>query len=132
MAEKIRGKVAAVMIKNKKIYLVRQKGNDMFGLPGGGIEYGETVEDAIKREIKEETCCRVNSYRFFQAYLSGDLTKIPQRLGNFIFLVDFTNIPRPSNEIVEIIAISYEERSRYPISPTALAVIEDCRLRGLL
>ncbi len=39
-----------------KILLVRSyKWNDCFSVPGGHIEFGERAEDAIKREILEET-----------------------------------------------------------------------------
>ena len=49
--------VVAGLIKNKnKILLCRSsKWSDLWVVPGGGIEYGETIEEAIKREIKEET-----------------------------------------------------------------------------
>lgn len=46
------------IIKNNKILLIKRK-NDPFkgkwALPGGFVEYGEKVEDAVIREIKEET-----------------------------------------------------------------------------
>lgn len=52
-------KVVAALIKRKdKILLCQRKENDCFGLlwefPGGKIEKNETLEEAIKREIKEE------------------------------------------------------------------------------
>ena len=31
---------------------------------GGGLEFGETVEDTLKKEIKEEYCCDVLEYEF--------------------------------------------------------------------
>lgn len=50
------------IIRNSKgeILLGKRKRNalvypDFWGLPGGLIEYNETVEDAIRREIREET-----------------------------------------------------------------------------
>ncbi|MDH7506905.1 MAG: NUDIX hydrolase [Candidatus Thermoplasmatota archaeon] len=47
-----------VIIKNGKILLIKRKNEPFKGkwaLPGGFVEYGEKVEEAIVREIKEET-----------------------------------------------------------------------------
>jgi nucleoside triphosphatase len=40
---------------NGKILTLRNKGNGKIWFPGGGVEIGEKMEDALKREIKEET-----------------------------------------------------------------------------
>jgi 8-oxo-dGTP diphosphatase len=46
------------IIKKGKILLIKRKNEPFKGkwaLPGGFVEYGEKVEDAVIREIKEET-----------------------------------------------------------------------------
>ena len=47
----------AACIKNEKneILLVRKKGSNIWGFPAGGVEPNETIEEALKREVKEET-----------------------------------------------------------------------------
>lgn len=45
--------VYAVIIKDGKILLARQWGG--YSMVGGGVEKGETLEDAFVREVKEET-----------------------------------------------------------------------------
>ena len=45
--------VYAVIIENNKILLTRQW--DGYSLIGGGLEKGETIEEAIAREVKEES-----------------------------------------------------------------------------
>lgn len=50
--------VDGVLFKDDKILLVQRKYppfQGMWALPGGFVEYGETTENAIVREIKEET-----------------------------------------------------------------------------
>jgi len=53
---------AACIIKNKKILLLhRIKNYDVWELPGGKIEFGESPEEAAVREAKEETGLIVKS-----------------------------------------------------------------------
>ena len=47
-----------IYVKENKILLIKKARGPyrwMYDLPGGGIEYGETIKDCLKREIHEET-----------------------------------------------------------------------------
>jgi 8-oxo-dGTP pyrophosphatase MutT (NUDIX family) len=50
-------RVAVIVIKNNQILLIHRfrKGKDFWVIPGGSVEEGESLEEAGKREIKEET-----------------------------------------------------------------------------
>jgi ADP-ribose pyrophosphatase YjhB (NUDIX family) len=49
-----RPSVYGVIIEDGKILLSKQWG-DGYDFPGGGIDLGESIIDALKREVKEET-----------------------------------------------------------------------------
>lgn len=52
-----------------RVVLVKRK-NPPYGwaLPGGYVEYGETVEEAARREVKEETGLTLTSLQQFHVY----------------------------------------------------------------
>ena len=53
-----RVRVAAIVVKGDSILLVRhQKASASYWLlPGGGVEFGESLADGLCREVREETC----------------------------------------------------------------------------
>ncbi len=46
--------INAVIVIDKKILLVREHNDRWWGLPGGGIEHGENISQALIRELTEE------------------------------------------------------------------------------
>lgn len=50
-------RATAVIIKDSLILLIHRfrNGVEFFVLPGGGVEEGESIEEAVIREVKEET-----------------------------------------------------------------------------
>ena len=52
--------VRAIIINDAdEILLQRRRDNALWGLPGGAVELDETVLEALKREVKEETALKV-------------------------------------------------------------------------
>ena len=56
---KLRIRVCGILIENDSILLVKHhsigESNILWAPPGGGIQFGESTEDALIREFKEET-----------------------------------------------------------------------------
>jgi 8-oxo-dGTP pyrophosphatase MutT (NUDIX family) len=53
--------VKAAIIKDRKILLVHEKGDEWWSLPGGGIDQGESTDQALRRELSEELGVAPNS-----------------------------------------------------------------------
>jgi 8-oxo-dGTP diphosphatase len=63
--------VDAVIVEGDNVVLVKRKNNpfkDYWALPGGFVEYGEKVEDAVVREAKEETGLKVEITKLTGVY----------------------------------------------------------------
>jgi ADP-ribose pyrophosphatase YjhB (NUDIX family) len=52
---KFRVSVYGVLEKGNKILVQRHPKLETYGLPGGGVEIGETINNSLTREFKEET-----------------------------------------------------------------------------
>lgn len=65
----MRPRVCGAILKGKAILMVRHRENDReyWTLPGGGVEAGETPEQAVVREMREETGLDAEVVRFLFA-----------------------------------------------------------------
>jgi len=67
--------VDGIALQNGQIVLIRRKNppfQGQFALPGGFVEYGETVENAVTREFREETGLQSRVKRLLGVYSSPD------------------------------------------------------------
>jgi ADP-ribose pyrophosphatase YjhB (NUDIX family) len=64
----IRPGVAAVIFEGDRVLLQRRDDNGRWGLPGGGVDPGESVRTAIIREVREETGLDVEPVRLIGVY----------------------------------------------------------------
>ncbi|WLD93001.1 NUDIX hydrolase [Alkalihalobacillus sp. AL-G] len=68
------------------ILLQRRTDYDIWGIPGGILELGETFEETVKREVFEETNLTINNIRLFGIY-SGDQGYAQYANGDKVFSV---------------------------------------------
>ncbi|MBI5804597.1 NUDIX domain-containing protein [candidate division TA06 bacterium] len=64
----VAGVRAVVRNKEGKILLIHRKDTNRWGMPAGSVELGESVTEALKREVKEETGLNVESAEPFAVY----------------------------------------------------------------
>jgi len=83
--------IVAIRCQGKYLLVQRDSKDDIFPSkwqnPGGKIELGETIEEAIKREIKEEVGISINCHPIFLQSYAWKKDSDPVRLG-IIFLID--------------------------------------------
>ena len=60
-----------VVIKDKRILLNLRSDTNTWGIPGGSLELGETLEETAKRELKEETNLDCDNFTLLNVF-SGD------------------------------------------------------------
>ena len=91
--------VAVIFNDDNKIYLVKTTYNRFhpWGLPGGSLEYGETVEESLLREIWEETSLQIEIERFLFTK-----TFAPDRVGLYYLCRIEEGEFHPSDEVSEV------------------------------
>ncbi|MFK3936086.1 NUDIX domain-containing protein [Alkalihalobacillus sp. NPDC078783] len=70
MPTSFRTRAGAVIVNDRALLLIeyQDKHGIHYNLPGGGVESGESIKDAVKREVKEEACIDVSVGELITVY----------------------------------------------------------------
>jgi len=60
--------VSALIFEEGRVLLAHRRDIDWWNLPGGGMEVGETVDEALRREVAEETGLEVEVEQLVGVY----------------------------------------------------------------
>ncbi|SMB96007.1 ADP-ribose pyrophosphatase YjhB, NUDIX family [Deinococcus hopiensis KR-140] len=117
-----------------RVLLVRTtKWRGLWGVPGGKVDWGETLEQAAVREFREETGLRLRDVRYAQtqeAVLSEEFHKPAHMLlVDFFARTDDTAIT-PNGEIETWAWSSLEETEAYPLNTYTKTLVDLARRRG--
>ena len=91
-----------IEIESKGIVLIKRK-NPPYGwaIPGGFVDYGESLEKAAVREAKEETNLNVTLIRQFYTY--SDPKRDPRHHSiSTVYIAQGKGIPKAKDDAVEI------------------------------
>jgi len=66
------GAFAVLFDDQRRVLLCRRRDIDWWNLPGGGVEPGEMPDEAVIREVREETGLEVEPERLSGIYGKGD------------------------------------------------------------
>lgn len=103
------------------------KWQGMWGVPGGKVEYGETLGAAVQREFVEEVGLRLSGVRFAQlqeAVLSPEFHK-PAHFVMVDFFAETTDTDViPNAEIAEWAWVTLEQALTYPLNTYTRTLIE--------
>ncbi|MFA6522242.1 MAG: NUDIX domain-containing protein [Patescibacteria group bacterium] len=128
-----------VLNDDKTKFLVDRKTRDgilsQWLMPGGKIEHGETLEQALVREIKEEINCEldIESVKFIAEY-EAPASGMPGKTVNIkLYSGTFTGTPVASSEITAIGWLGREDLENPEASETIrVHILPDLLKRGII
>jgi len=120
---------ALIFNKEDKIFLMKShKWKNKYVIPGGHVELGEKIEDALKREVKEETDLDVFNAVFicFQEFVYDPIF---WKKKHFIFF-DFackTNSTKVqlNSEGQDFVWVTIQEALSLPVEPYTMKTIKE-------
>jgi 8-oxo-dGTP diphosphatase len=125
-------KIAWIHVVEGRILSTRSRGKDVYYLPGGKREPGETDAETLVREIREEldvaiTPASIAAAGVFEAEAHGHAGVVVRMT---CYTADYTGTLKASSEIEEIAWLGYSDRDR--VSAVDKIIFDHLRETGRL
>lgn len=92
---------AIIEIQNGILLIKRKNPPPGWAIPGGFVDYGETLEDAVCREAREETSLDIELVRQFHTYSAPDRDPRHHTVST-IFIARATGTPAAADDAMEL------------------------------
>jgi len=117
---KSKTRIAGIIIKDGKLLLLKGKGHDHLWTPGGKLEEGETHEECLKREFKEEIGVDLIEAKFFKEYNGFSFYNPTRKLNQIVYITKVEGNIKPDMEIEDFVWLSKEDffNKKYKQLPT--------------
>jgi 8-oxo-dGTP diphosphatase len=116
--------IGAIVLRRGEI-LLEQRGNEpakgQWTIPGGVVEVGESLEEAVKRETLEETCLTVESARLIDVVDQVHRDKEGKIEYHYViidYIVKATGEPKASSDAVALKWVPISEVEGYDLTPS--------------
>ncbi len=125
--------------KNQFLLVRTEKWSNLYGTPGGKVEWGETLEAAFCREINEETGLDIDEIRFV---MIQDCVFHPQfyKQKHFVlvnYVAKLKELSQPAQVILnyesnDFVWVSWEDAQKLPINQPTLILMQKSKELGYL
>ncbi len=123
--------VGAVLIHEGRALLIRRGKEPLRGrwvVPGGTVELGETLEEALVREVQEETSLLVRPREIVTVFdrIHREDGQVRYHYVIVDYLCDYlAGTPRAASDAEDVALVPLEDLARYDLPPKALEVVLD-------
>lgn len=128
--DKPRLAVGGVVIKKGRVLLVRRGKAPALGqwaIPGGSVELGESLQQAVEREIREETGLSVRAgevCHVFEAVNRDEGGRVRFHYVIIDLMADYlSGEPVPASDVTEAAWLSAEELEKRPVNASTLELL---------
>ncbi|MHA1409386.1 MAG: NUDIX hydrolase [Candidatus Odinarchaeia archaeon] len=122
--------VGAILLEGDSILLIKraqEPGRGRWSIPGGLVKIGESVKDAIKREMLEETNLTIkvgalaDVFDYIQRDASGKI-KFHYVIVDF-FVEEYEGVAKPLSDAVDLKWIKLDDTYKLPLTSTTRTLI---------
>jgi len=133
MAEEFIDKIALIYIKDRRILMALSRGKDVYYIPGGKREGGETDERALAREIKEELNVEIlpETLRYHGTFAAQAHGKPEGTIVRMVcYAAVFPGEPEPGAEIQDLAYYAFAQRNI--VGPVDQLIFDDLKKKNLI
>jgi 8-oxo-dGTP diphosphatase len=123
--------VGGVVVAENRVLLIRRGSPPLEGewsIPGGMLELGESLREAVGRELEEETGLEVRVHDLIEAFDRVTMDADGKCRYHFVIL-DYlceriSGEARANSDVVDVAWAREEELDRFSLTPTATRVVK--------